>query len=91
MSYLTCRYFPTEICPTLDKAVKGDDSEQLCNTKKTFPIYLMYLNGQFIKAKLESTEEISIQDMADEIVKNHKLTEKYFKDHNKKVVWFSYN
>jgi hypothetical protein len=91
VSYLTCRYFPTESCLILNKAVENDDSEWLYNTKKTFPIYLMYLNGQFIKIKLENKEGISVKDMAGEIVKNHKLTEKYFKNHNKKVVWFLYN
>jgi hypothetical protein len=90
VSYLAGKHFPNELYERLVKAVKDDDFESLEKVHYTFPAYLIYLNGEFIRDKLEKKEAISQQEMADAIVKNHPLTEKYFKDHGKKVVWFNY-
>lgn len=91
MSYLTNRYFPTEIGRELYDAISKENTEWLLETRYIFIMYLIYLNGQSIKKNLDADQSVSPQEMASAIIENHKIIERFFLKNNKEPIWINYN
>jgi hypothetical protein len=84
---MTDKYFPTR---SLNTEFANED-EWFNGQRSVFPSYLIYLNGKYMEEKLAKKESISVQEMADAIVENHKLTRIFYVDHNEKLTWFTHN
>lgn len=91
MSFLTKKYFSTEIAEKLSNSVMQEDSDWLLKARHIFVMYLIYLNGQFIKQMLEKKQSISPEKMAKAVVDNHKIVKDYFASKHKKLIWFKYD
>lgn len=90
MSFLTQKYFPTDIAKKLSESVARGDEAWLLEARFIFPSYLIYLNGQFIKKMLDENRPVSPLEMANNIVANHKVVLDFFAKHDKVPVWFDY-
>lgn len=91
MSFLTDKYFSTEIAKRLKQAVLREDTKWLLAARHIFVIYLIYLNGQFLANMLKEQQFVSPEKMAQAVIKNHEIVKDYFTKNNKKLVWFKYN
>lgn len=91
MSFLTNKHFPTEIAEKLSDSVLQKDSAWLLKARHIFVMYLIYLNGQYIKQMLEKKHSVSPEKMASAIIKNHEIVKDYFTKNNKTLVWFKYD
>lgn len=91
MSFLTEKYFPTEVAEKLSDSVLQKDEEWLLEAKYVFIMYLIYLNGQFFKKKLSTSQSISPLEMANAIITNHIVVKDFFSKYNKKPEWFGYS
>lgn len=90
MSFLTGKHFHTGIAQKLSTSVSQEDTEWLLGARYVFVMYLVYLNGQFIKKMLDAKQSISPLAMANAIIKNHKKTKDFFLKNNKVPEWFDY-
>ncbi|MEI7690608.1 MAG: hypothetical protein WCI63_03215 [bacterium] len=88
-SALTEKYFPTKISSRLSQIVKDDDSEKITKSNFTFPMLLIYYNGQSIINMINKKSYVSPEEMSKIIYNNQKKVEKYFIDHDKEVIWTS--
>jgi hypothetical protein len=90
ISLLVLKYFPTEVGEKLEDSVVENDSAWLLEAKYIYIMYLVYLNGQFVKKSIDEKRIISEQDMAEAMIENHRIVKKFFEDNNTEIEWFQY-
>lgn len=90
VSFLTGKYFPTKIGQELSDAVSKGNTKWLLEARHVFIMYLIYLNGQFIRKMLIANQSASPEKMASAIIENHKIVKTFYNKNNKKPIWFNY-
>ncbi|MEI8143479.1 MAG: hypothetical protein WCG48_02605 [Candidatus Berkelbacteria bacterium] len=90
MSFLTRKYFHTDLSGKLQSAVSKNDIQWLLHAKYVFVMYLIYLNGQYLEESLKGDRSIPPEEMAKAFIENHQVVDDYFRDNGARPEWLSY-